>query len=355
MVKEHPIQKRNMAIGMLKGGMTQSCVSKEIGANIRTIRRWWENHMKGIALDNTPGRGRKKSLPKVAKIIISKSLNKKQQSTRKLTKRLKRNGITVSYMTVQRYLKTTIGAKSYKRPLMPRLSPKQKENRLTFCKERLKWTVEDWRRVLFSDESPFEVFHTPNRQNDRIWTRDRSSITPHQTVKFPSKLHVWGLISYTALSDLHIIPQGRTVTAEYYIEEILNRSLMFSIKRKRKTGSVLTRKLLPNMSGYIFQQDGAPAHHATRTQDWCKEHLKAFWEKGIWPGNSPDLNPIDNLWAIVQSSVDGMEEATNQKVLEKQLKLAWSQITPDILDNLVSSMPERVKACVKHNGGYIGK
>ena len=91
--------------------------------------------MKGIALDNTPGRGRKKSLPKVAIIIISKSFNKKQQSTRKLTKRLKRNGITVSHMTVQRYLKTTIGAKSYKRPLMPRLSPKQKENRLTFCKQ----------------------------------------------------------------------------------------------------------------------------------------------------------------------------------------------------------------------------
>ena len=61
-------------------------------------------------------------------------------------------------MTVQRYLKTTIGAKSYKRPFMPRLSPKQKENRLTFCKERLKWTVEDWGRVLFSDESPFESF-----------------------------------------------------------------------------------------------------------------------------------------------------------------------------------------------------
>ena len=86
MVKEHPIQKRNMAIGMLKGGMTQSCVSEEIGANIRTIRRWWENHMKGIALDNTPGRGRNKSLPKIAKIIISKSLNKKQQFTRKLQK-----------------------------------------------------------------------------------------------------------------------------------------------------------------------------------------------------------------------------------------------------------------------------
>ena len=61
---------------------------------------------------------------------------------------------------------------------------------------------------------------------------------------------------YTALSDLHIIPQGRTVTADYYIEEILIQSLLSSLKRKRRTGSVLTRKLLPNMSEYTFQQDG---------------------------------------------------------------------------------------------------
>ena len=50
-----------------------------------------------------------------------------------------------------------------------------------------------------------------------------------------------------------------------------------------------------------------------------------------------------------------MVEATNLKVLEKQLKLAWSQIGPDILDNLVDSMPGRVKTCVKLNGGYFGK
>ena len=133
-------------------------------------------------------------------------------------------------------------------------------------------------------------------------------------------------MSYTALSDLHIIPQGRTVTADYYIEEILNQSLLSSLKRKRRTGSVFTRKLLPNMSEYIFQQNGAPTHNATRTQDWCRQHLNAFWAKGTWPGNSPDLNPIENLWAIVQSTVDCMEEATNLNMLEKQLKLAWSQI-----------------------------
>ena len=111
--------------------MTHNFFSKDVVENVRTIRRWWDNNIKGIALENTPGRGRKKSLTKVGKMIISKSVNKKQQSTRKLSKGLKRNGITasyISYMTVQRYLKSTIGATCYKRPLMLRLSPKQKEN-----------------------------------------------------------------------------------------------------------------------------------------------------------------------------------------------------------------------------------
>ena len=84
------------------------------------------------------------------------------------------------------------------------------------------------------------------------------------------------------------------------------------------------------MSEYIFQQNGAPAHKAIRTQDWGKQHLKAFWTKGTWPANSSDLNPIENLRAIVQSGVDDMEEATDLKVLEKQLKFVWTQLTLDI-------------------------
>ena len=97
------------------------------------------------------------------------------------------------------------------------------------------------------------------------------------------------------------------------------------------------------MSGYIFQQDGAPAHHAIKTQEWCKNNLCSFWEKGIWPGNSPDLNQNRNLWAIVQNSVNEMDVATNIKMLENQVKLAWSRISPEILDNLISGMPERIK------------
>ncbi|KAI6658216.1 hypothetical protein LOD99_15485 [Oopsacas minuta] len=157
--------------------------------------------------------------------------------------------------------------------------------------------------VLFSDESPYELLHIPNRQNDRVWARKKESVAPHEKIIFPSKIHVWGMMSYNAISELHIIPKSCRVTAKYYIEEILKKCLKIVLRRKRKTGSVLVRRLLPNMSRCIFQQDGAPAHNAIKTQDWCKDNVDSFCEEGIWPGNSSDLNPIENLWAIIQSKL----------------------------------------------------
>ena len=51
-----------------------------------------------------------------------------------------------------------------------------RENRMKFAKAQKDWTVSDWNRVLWSDESPFELFQTPNRQNDRVWCKEAGSI-----------------------------------------------------------------------------------------------------------------------------------------------------------------------------------
>ena len=213
----------------------------------------------------------------------------------------------------------------------------------------------DWRRVLFTDESPFELFHPPNRQNNRVWAHRPSEVPPTETVRQPLKIMVWGMMSYRGLSDLHIIPRGQTVTADYYVEGILSKTATSAMARKEKKGPPTEAKLLPNMSRAIFQQDGAPAHRARKTQEWCRSHFPAFWDKDEWPGNSPDLSPIENLWAIVQEEINKMAPATSEATLTRNVRAAWSKISSETLDNLTSSMPDRMLACVREKGGYICK
>ena len=91
---------------------------------------------------------------------------------------------------------------------------------------------------------------------------------------------------------------------------------------------------MPNMSNSIYQQDGAPTHHSRKSQEWLKNNLPSFGEKGIWPGNSPDLSPIENVWAIVKNDMDSMTPPNNLKILVNNIKLAWSRLSPDILANM---------------------
>ena len=55
---------------------------------------------------------------------------------------------------------------------------------------------------------------------------------------------------------------------------------------------------------FLFMQDGAPAHKAKLTQQWLRDRNIPFIPQEEWPGNSPDLNPIENFWDILQQHVN---------------------------------------------------
>ena len=199
----------------------------------------------------------------------------------------------------------------------------------------------------------FELEHSSNPQNDRVWAREKASVAPRLVSKHPAKIMVWGAMSSQALTDLHVVPQKQPVDADYYVTEILEKSLLPSLTRTASNGSVLQKKMAPDMSTAIFQQDGAPAHTSRKAQEWCQENLPDFWE-AIWPPNSPDLNPIENLWGILKAELAKTEPCSNVEQLTTLLKSAWAQTKPETLQNLVASMPRRVAKCLKMKGEYIG-
>ncbi len=100
---------------------------------------------------------------------------------------------------------------------------------------------------------------------------------------------------------------------------------------------------------FIFQQDLAPAHTAKSTKTWLNDHGVGVLD---WPANSPDLNPIDNLWGIVKRKM-GNKSPKNADELKATVKETWASIPPQQCHKLITSMTRRIEAVIKAKGAPL--
>lgn len=147
---------------------------------------------------------------------------------------------------------------------------------------------------------------------------------------------VWSVISYKGPGALYVV-EG-TMNAEKY-QKVLETQLLPQVKKWFK------KREKP-----IFKHDGAPCHRAQKITKFLAEKKVDILD---WPGNSPDMNPIENVWEFLKSEVR-MKAPTTKQELINILNDTWKH-NPEIkikIQSCISSMPRRVEAVLAAKGGH---
>ena len=246
---------------------------------------------------------------------------------------LQQRGINVAESTVRLYLKK-LGLVSRYAAQKPLLTARHKKLRLAFARRYASQPPEFWRNVLFTDETRVSTRSDAKKQLVRRKTGERLNfITP--TVKYPAAVMLWGCFAASGPGRIRFLEKHETCNTQWYLK-VLGQQVRWS------AASLFT-------GHFVLQDDGAPCHRSKQVKDFVAAQ---HWQTLDWPPQSPDLNPIENLWALLKRKLGRYNFNTTVELKAKIISIWHHNLEPDILEKLALSMPSRLNAVIKARGGH---
>lgn len=263
-----------------------------------------------------------------------------KENAREVQKSLKEDlNIEVSDSTVRRALQD-MGMGSFVKPKKPHLSQKNIKRRLAWAKAHVDWTIDDWNRVIWSDETKINRFGSDGKRY--TWKPDSEPLMPrhvNQTVKHGGgNIKLWSCITTKGVG--YLVKIKEKLTKELY-KQILEEDLF---------GTFDYYDMDP--SKIIFQQDNDPEHTAKLVEKWLENQEFVTMD---WPAQSPDLNPIENMWALLKNRLYCNYERPPNGMLELWDRTAevWHKITAEECQKYINTMPQRCHDVIKAKGYWI--
>ena len=315
------------------GRIRKELAKESIEVSISAIYRLLKKYRQTKTLEDAKRSGKPELLKDDQKKMIDQWLLRDDElSTTDLQKLLwKESGQFISRPTIQRAVKEKLNWICSKPRYCQMIRQKNKEKRLEFCKQLL-GTGDNFHDVVFTDESTVQLA--------RYYSKCRYKKDMPRPLKpkpkHPLKVHIWAGISMEGPTNIVIFTGN--MDADFYIE-ILESALLPFLRDH------------PNIER--FQQDNDPKHTSKKAAEMMRKTGINWWRT---PAESPDLNPIEKVWAQLKRFLCRKVKPLTQAELVQGIERFWAEkMTPDLCTRYINHLHKVIPKVIDCEGGPTGE